>query len=187
MRTGLFFGSFNPIHTGHLIIAQYILDEAKLDRIKFVISPHNPLKEQKDLIDYETRLKMVELSIADNPSFETEAIEYTLPLPSYTVQTLAALEKAKTKNETFHIIMGSDNMETIEKWKNFDTILSYPVLIYKRNQSFINHYHDNKNIRVFDSPILNISASRIRQMLEINRSVKYLVRDEIISILKRQF
>ncbi len=186
MKTGLFFGSFNPIHTGHLIIAQYILDEAKLDNIKFVVSPHNPLKNEDDLMKYETRLEMVERCIADNPAFEIETIESTLPLPSYTVQTLAAIEKENVGKDELYIIMGSDNLETITQWQDFETILSYPVLVYKRDRDFTSPYPDKKNIRVFDSPILNISATRIRKMIQQNKSVKYLVQDEILTILKKE-
>ena len=185
MKTGLFFGSFNPIHIGHLIISQYILNEAKLDYIKFVVSPHNPLKEKADLLDQSQRLEMVKQSIADNQNFLIEDIEFTLPQPSYTVNTLQAL-KEKYPNETFSIVMGSDSLASIHLWKDFETILNYPILIYKRDKDFINPYAHKSNICVFDSPILNISATKIRQMLAQNQSVKYLVRDEILSVLKKE-
>lgn len=185
MKTGLFFGSFNPIHTGHLIIAQYILNEAGLDLIKFVVSPHNPLKTSNDLMNAESRFKMVELSVAGNDQFEPESIEYRLPLPSYTARTLSELKKLYPDDE-FYIIMGSDNLSQIERWKDFNTILDYPILVYKRNPDFINPYPDRKNIVVFDNPILNISATEIRKMVSQNKSVKYLVSDEIISVLKKE-
>ncbi len=185
MKTGLFFGSFNPIHTGHLIIAQYIMNEAKLDKIKFIVSPHNPLKNHTELIDQNLRLKMVELSINDNPNFETDAIEFSLPLPSYTIKTLEALEQ-NNHSEKYFIIMGSDSLEGLHLWKNYETLLNYPILVYKRNSNFKNPFPENKNIQIFDSPILNISATNIREMLAHNQSVKYLVRDEIISVLKKE-
>jgi nicotinate-nucleotide adenylyltransferase len=185
MKTGLFFGSFNPIHIGHLIISQYILNEAKLDQIKFVVSPHNPLKEKAELLDQSQRLEMVKQSIADNSNFLIEDIEFTLPQPSYTIHTLEAL-KEKYPNETFSIVMGSDSLASIHQWKNFETILNYPIWVYKRDPNFVNPYSDKSNICVFDSPILNISATKIRQMLAQNQSVKYLVRDEILSVLKKE-
>lgn len=185
MKTGLFFGSFNPVHIGHLIISQYILNEAKLDRIKFVVSPHNPLKEKTDLIDQLERLEMVKQSIADNPQFFVEDIELTLPQPSFTIHTLAAL-KAKYPDETFSIVMGSDSLANLHLWKDFETLLDYPIWVYKRSADFKNPYPQKSNIVVFDSPILNISATKIREMLAQNQSVKYLVRDEILSVLKKE-
>ncbi len=185
MKIGLFFGSFNPIHVGHLIIAQYMLNEAGLDKIKFVVSPHNPLKQKDDLVDSALRLKMVALSIADNPKFELDSIEFSLPLPSFTYVTLEQLTEIYPEDELF-IIMGSDTINNINHWKNFQAVLNYPILIYKRSETFTNPYPDRKNIRVFDSPVLNISATIIRQMLKENHSVKYLVSDEIISVLKKE-
>lgn len=185
MKIGLFFGSFNPIHTGHLIIAQYMMNEAGLDKIKFIVSPHNPLKKEDDLIDSTLRLKMVALSIGDNPAFELESIEFNLPLPSYTSATLKELQSIY-HNDELYIIMGSDSLEGIEKWRHYEDILKYPILVYKRQRDFVNPYPTNKNIKVFDSPVLNISATIIRKMLKENHQVKYLVRDEIISVLKKE-
>lgn len=185
MKIGLFFGSFNPIHIGHLIIAQYILNEASLDKVKFVVSPQNPLKEKSDLIAQAKRLEMVEQSIADNAQFEIEPIEFNLPIPSYTIDTLNALKK-NYPNEQFYIIMGSDSLVDLKKWKAYEQIIEFPILVYKRDTNFNHPFPENKNIHVFDSPILNISATKIRSMLTQNQSVKYLVRDEILSVLKKE-
>ncbi|MDI1235810.1 MAG: nicotinate (nicotinamide) nucleotide adenylyltransferase [bacterium] len=185
MKTGLFFGSFNPLHVGHLIIAQYILNEANLDKIKFVVSPHNPLKIKDELIAQDLRMEMVKLSIEDNFQFEIETIEFQLPQPSYTIDTLEAL-MAQYPEEAFYIVMGSDSLANIHLWKAYERILAYPMLIYKRDANFINPFPDRPNIHVYDSPILNISATKIRNMLAHNQSVKYLVRDEIISLLKKE-
>lgn len=185
MKTGLFFGSFNPIHIGHLIIAQYILNEAKLDKVKFVVSPHNPLKEKSELIAQELRLEMVTKSISNNPNFEVETIEFQLPQPSYTMDTLEALQN-QYPEEHFYIIMGSDSLANIHLWKAYERIITYPILVYKRDSNFINSFSEHKNIHVFESAILNISATKIRSMLAQNQSVKYLVRDEILSLLKKE-
>lgn len=185
MKTGLFFGSFNPIHTGHLIIAEYFMNTAALDRVKFVVSPHNPLKPQQDLMDAGLRLKMTELSIADNPAFEADDLEFGLPLPSYTYLTLEHL-KLKYPDDEFFLIIGSDTLETIDRWKNHEAILQHNILVYKRNENIANPFPEKENIRIFDSPVLNISATGIREMLVRKQSVKYLVRDEIIGLLKKE-
>ena len=183
MNIGLFFGSFNPIHTGHLMIAQYMLNETEIYKVKFIVSPQNPLKENKDLMPAEFRLQMVNISIADNKEFEIEDIEFSLPTPSYTIDTLNALS-IKYPNDTLYIIMGSDSLAQIERWRDYEKILTYNILIYKRDKNFTNPYSKNKNITVFDCPILNISATKIREMLAQNKSIQYMVNNEIIDSLK---
>jgi nicotinate-nucleotide adenylyltransferase len=117
MKTGLFFGSFNPIHLGHLSIAQYILNETDIQKIKFIVSPHNPLKDKDSLMDAELRLDLLRLSIADNVHFEVSDIEFTLPTPSYTFQTLEALKAHPSKH---CIIMGTDALERLPEWKEVE-------------------------------------------------------------------
>ncbi len=182
MKIGLYFGSFNPIHIGHLTIAQYMLNEAQLDKVLFVVSPQNPLKENKDLLPAELRLKMVELSIANNAQFGAENIEFTMPKPSFTIDTLNAL-KLKYKNDELNIIMGSDSLTQIHHWKAFEEILNYNILVYNRGNDFINPYPQKDNIKVFENNILNISATQIREMLKQKKSIQYMVRDEILPLL----
>jgi len=186
MKTGLFFGTFNPIHTGHLIIAQYFINFGDLDKILFIVSPHNPLKNKEDLIDANTRLEMVRLSIEDNDKFEVSAIEFQLPLPSYTFQTLEKL-KEEQPDEEFIVLMGSDSLATIEKWKNFNYILDYfKIYVYPRFQSNIsNTCKQPPNIIFFDAPQVNISATLIRQHLKANKSIKYLVLPKIEAYIKK--
>lgn len=186
MKIGLYFGSFNPIHVGHLMIAQYMLNEAQLDKVLFVVSPQNPLKENKDLLPADMRLKMVELSIQNNAQFGIETIEFTMPIPSYTIDTLKALQ-FKYTNDKLNIIMGSDSLAQIHHWKAFEDILTYNILVYNRSNDFINPYPQKDNIQVFENNILNISATQIRALLKANKSVKYLVRDEIIDLLNQNF
>jgi nicotinate-nucleotide adenylyltransferase len=181
MKIGLFFGSFNPIHLGHLSIAQYILNETDIQKIKFIVSPHNPLKEKDSLMDAELRLDMLRLSIADNVHFEVSDIEFTLPTPSYTFQTLEALKAQPSKHS---IIMGTDALERLGEWKELDKILSFPIIVYKRSETFINPFPGHPNITVLDSPILDISATQIRDLMKERKNIKYLVRDEVINLLK---
>jgi len=184
MKIGLYFGSFNPIHLGHLMIAQYMVNEAGLDKVLFVVSPQNPLKENKDLIPAEMRLKMVELSIKNNAKFEIETIEFDMPMPSYTIDTLHAL-RLKYFNHQINIIMGSDSLSNIHTWKNYNEILGYNILVYKRTLDFINPYPQNENIIFFENNILNISATQIRHLLKAKKSVQYMVKDEILSLLEK--
>ncbi len=183
MKTGLFFGSFNPIHNGHLAIAQHILNESELDLIIFVVSPYNPLKHGKELMPAEKRLEMVKLSIADNPRFEVSDIEFGLEIPSYTYLTLREFTKKHPASE-ITILMGSDILEELPLWKNVEEILAYPILVYQRPKHSKNPYPDHANIRILKTHLLNISGTEIRKMLDENKDIKYLVRDEIISLLK---
>lgn len=183
MKTGLFFGSFNPIHLGHLAIAQYVLNETDIQKIRFIVSPRNPLKPASELMDAELRLDMVKLSVADNPDFEVSDIEFGLPTPSYTAQTLDAISAGRAKGP-FVIIMGSDTLQQLPQWKSPEKILQYPILVYKRSRDIVNPYPEHGNIEVADTPLLDISSSRIRQLLREKKEVKYLVRDEILNLLK---
>ncbi len=183
MRTGLFFGSFNPIHMGHLAIAQFFLNEAGLDRVMFVVSPLNPFKTADTLISAEKRLEMVSRSVADNPGFTVSDIEFSLEQPSYTFKTLEALGKA-LPGDSFSILMGSDTLLQVPAWKHPEIILSYPILVYGRTDTYTNPFKDHKNVKLFDTPLLDISATSIRKMLDQGKSIKYLVRDEIIDLLK---
>lgn len=183
MTTGLFFGSFNPVHTGHLAIAQYIINNTDIRKIKFIVSPQNPLKPASELMDAELRLDMVRLSVADNPAMEASDIEFRLPVPSFTCNTLKALADGKDKSR-FTVIMGSDSLASLPAWKDPEYILSFPILVYKRSSEINNPYTGHSNIRILDTPLIDISSTRIRKMLREKQDVKYLVRDEIINLLK---
>lgn len=183
MKTGLFFGSFNPVHLGHLAIAQYILNETEIAHITFVVSPHNPLKDEESLISPEKRMEMVKASIAGNPGFSASDIEFTLPRPSYTYLTLRAL-KDNNRDNDYTLIMGSDTLTSLPKWREAEEILSYPILVYRRSKEIVNPYPNHSNIRILDAPILDISATAIRRMLKEQKDIRYLVRDEIIDLLK---
>lgn len=182
MKIGLFFGSFNPIHMGHLSIAQYILNETEIESVHFVVSPQNPFKDKDELMQAELRLEMVRESISDNPRMKATDIEFNLPLPSYTVQTLTELSKVESPFE-YSIVMGSDTLEDLPKWKSVESILAYPIIVFKRKLDFKNPFPDHPNITILDNPILNISSTLIRKMIAEKKEIKYLVRDEILNLL----
>lgn len=182
MKIGLFFGSFNPMHIGHLIIAQYILEEAGLDQIRIVVSPQNPFKDEHELWSPEKRLQLAKLSVGIHQKITVSDIEFTLPIPSYTIATLDYLSKTEPDN-SFSIIMGSDNLQNFKLWKSYETILAnYPILIYRR-RGFENITFTHANAQIFDAPYLDISATFIRKRLNEGKAVNYLVRDEILPLL----
>mgnify|MGYP001236914499 FL=1 len=179
MRVGLFFGSFNPIHQGHLIIGQFILNQASLDEVWFVVSPQNPLKAPKDLYDGEDRLKMVKLAVEGNPNFKASDIEFNMPRPSYTSSTLKELQKKHPKIE-FTLIMGTDNLQHFDKWKDFEDILmSNDIIAYFREGFSGGEYAKNQKVRIMKGPVLNIASTLIRGLLRMKRPVSYMVPQKV--------
>ncbi|MBK7344987.1 MAG: nicotinate-nucleotide adenylyltransferase [Saprospiraceae bacterium] len=182
-RIGLFFGSFNPIHTGHLIIAQHMLEHADVDRIWFVVSPQNPLKPRKTLARDADRLHMVRLAIDDNPGFQASNIEFSLPKPSYTVDTLAYL-RDQYPEHAFSLIMGGDNLASLAKWKNHEILLrDNRILVYRRPGSGETPFDDHPSVRFFEAPQLDISATFIREQIKEGKSIRYLVPDAVFEFL----
>jgi nicotinate-nucleotide adenylyltransferase len=174
MKVGLYFGSFNPIHVGHLVIANHILNESGLDRIWFIISPLNPFKKTENLLNEYDRLHLVQKAIEGDVRLKASDIEFSLPKPSYTVHTLAYLEE-KHPEHSFSIIMGSDGFQNLDKWKNPETIIaSYPIIIYKRPRFEVDNKL-NANITIMNAPLLEISSTHIRALIQSGKSIKYLV------------
>jgi nicotinate-nucleotide adenylyltransferase len=177
-KVGLFFGSFNPIHVGHMIIADYIAINTDLKEIWFVVSPHNPLKKKKSLLDSRHRLALVSRATENDPRFNASDIEFQLEQPSYTAITLAYLKEKYAKVE-FSLIMGGDNLASLTKWKNYESILeNYPIVVYSRPESDISELPFEGNITVLDAPQMNISSSHIRNQISSGNSVKYLMPPE---------
>ncbi len=173
----MFFGSFNPIHIGHLIIAQHLAAHTSLQQIWFVVSPHNPLKEKTSLLNQYDRLHLVELAIEGNDAFRASNIEFLLPQPSYTIDTMVYLEE-KFPSHQFSLIMGSDSMATLPKWKNYHLLLErYPIYVYTRPDSTTDISLPSKaGIHILeDVPQMLISASFIRQLIKAGKPVKYLL------------
>lgn len=177
MKIGLFFGSFNPIHVGHLIIAESALNESDLDRVWLVVSPHNPLKNKANLIGEYDRYRMVELALGDNPKIQASNFEFTLPKPSYTIDTLKKLKEVYP-SYTFSLIMGEDNLDFFHKWKDYEAILNhYPIWVYPRVGSDGSGFDRYPQVLKFMFPYLDISATRVRELLAEGKSVRYIVTD----------
>jgi nicotinate-nucleotide adenylyltransferase len=174
MKIGLYFGSFNPIHIGHLIIGNHILNSTDLKKIWFVVSPQNPFKTSSTLLNEYDRLHLVQKAIEDDNRLKASKVEFTLQKPSYTAYTLAYLSE-KFPGDQFCIIMGSDSFQNLRKWKNATFIIkNYPILIYRRSGFEI--LDDlGAQITIMDAPILEISATHIRQLIQNGKSIKYLV------------
>jgi|TARA_R110000737_G_scaffold151521_1_gene180840 nicotinate-nucleotide adenylyltransferase len=182
MNVGLYFGSFNPIHVGHLIIAQYMIQRDEIDAVWFVVSPHNPLKKKNTLLEDYHRLAIVKIAIEDEPRFKAEDIEFKMPQPSYTIDTLTFL-KEKYPEHKFNLLMGEDNLRGFHKWKNFERILeNHKIYVYPRfEEEPIEHQFKNHSSVVFceDVPIMKISASYIRELIHNGRSARFLLSDKV--------
>lgn len=184
MNIGLYFGSFNPIHTGHLIIASHILNEQKLSEIWFVISPQNPLKKPGSLLNEHDRLNLVLKATEGETRLKASTVEFKLPKPSYTIATLAYLEE-KYPQHSFEIIMGSDSFENITKWKNHELLLKkYKILIYERPGHPFKNDH-NANIEILKAPLLEISSTQIRELIRQEKSIRYMVPDAVKEEIER--
>lgn len=184
MKIGLFFGSFNPIHVGHLIIANHMATRTDLDKVWLVVSPHNPLKPKKSLARDHDRLHLVRLGIGDNPRIEASNVEFGLPKPSYTIDTLAFL-KEKYPDREFALIMGGDNLATLDQWKNYEQLLAgYDIYVYRRPGIELGPFASHPRVRICDAPLLDISATYIRDCLRQGQSVRYLVPDAVCEYLE---
>ena len=178
-KVGLFFGSFNPVHVGHMIIANYIVQHSDLDKVWMVVSPHNPLKKKQSLANDYDRLHLVKMAIGDNDNLAASDIEFGLPKPSYTVDTLAYLHEKYPAKE-FALIMGGDNLATLHKWKNYEVLLQKSIYVYARPDYELGALQNHKNVTILkDTPSLQISASLIRKLIKAGKSVQYLVPDAV--------
>lgn len=183
MNIGLYFGSFNPIHTGHLIIANHVLNETGLGRLWFVVSPQNPFKPNGLLNEYD-RLHLVKIATEHDPRIKVSDIEFSLPRPSYTVDTLAYLQE-KYPDYKFSIVLGSDSFQNLHKWKNYKVIVDrYPLYVYRRTGFEI----ENKigaNLSIVDAPLLQISATQIRELIKEGKSIRYMVPEDVREEIER--
>jgi nicotinate-nucleotide adenylyltransferase len=184
MKIGLYFGSFNPIHTGHLIIANHILNETDLEKIWFVVSPQNPFKTTAGLLNEYDRLHLIRVATEDDSRMKASDIEFNLPKPSYTVDTLAYLDEKYPEHE-FSIIMGSDSFQNLHKWKNYEVIIKRcPLYIYARpGFEVVNTIQ--ADLRIMDAPLLQISATQIRQLIKANKSVRYMVPQRVLDEIEK--
>jgi nicotinate-nucleotide adenylyltransferase len=185
MDIGLYFGSFNPVHHGHLIIANHILNESIVQEIWFVVSPQNPFKETSSLLNEQHRLSLVRLAIDDTPGMRASNIEFNLPKPSYTIDTLIYLEE-KFPKHSFHIVMGSDGFKNIGKWKNGEQLLkNYPIIIYIRPGFEISEIQKGK-ATIVNAPLLEISSTYIRKLIKEKKSIRYLVPENVLKEIDKE-
>ncbi len=183
IKTGLFFGSFNPVHIGHMIIANFMVEHTDLKEVWLVVSPHNPHKERRTLAPDYDRLHLVNLAAHENYKIRASNIEFSLPKPSYTVNTLAHLREKYPQRE-FALIMGGDNLLSLPKWKNFEVILNnHDIYVYNRPGYEKGELADRPNIHYVEAPLLDISASFVRQLLREKKSVQYMVPDAVFEYL----
>lgn len=197
MNIGLLFGSFNPIHVGHLIIANVMAENTDLKKVWFVVSPQNPFKPSKGLLHEFDRYDMVKAAIADNYKLEASDIEFHLPRPSYTIDTLTHLTE-KHPGKSFKVIIGEDNLVNFEKWKNYSQILDgYGLYVYPRLAGSVgqspagvtnSELKRHPNVKMVEAPLLDISATYIRSCIRDNKSIRYLVPEAVEQMIRsKQF
>lgn len=179
IKTGLYFGSFNPIHNGHLMLANYLVENGGIDCLWFVISPQNPFKKKDSLLADYHRLELVRLAIDDFPKFQASDIEFSMPKPSYTINTLCYLSE-KYPNREFYLIMGGDNIEGFYRWKNSDQILDhYNIIVFPRNGYNANQYLNHPHVHIVETPIIEVSSTFIRESISKGQDVRYFMPQKV--------
>ena len=184
MKIGLYFGSFNPVHVAHLIIANHVLNETDIERVWFVVSPQNPFKVSANLLNEYHRLHLVRLATEDDTRIKASDIEFGLPKPSYTSSTLAYLAEKHPEHE-FSIIMGSDSFQNLSQWKNYEVIVkNYRLYVYNRPGFEISN-NLGADLRVLDAPLLQLSATQLRKYLREGKSVRYMIPDKVLEEIEK--
>ncbi|HAP96187.1 nicotinate (nicotinamide) nucleotide adenylyltransferase [Epilithonimonas hominis] len=189
-KIGLFFGSFNPIHIGHLILANYILEHSDMQELWFVVSPQNPFKDKKSLLKDHNRLDMVQLAIKNYPKMRASNVEFSLPTPSYTIDTLTYLQE-KHPDYSFSLIMGEDNLKSLHKWKNYELLLkNHQIIVYPRilgedisTPLNVTELKNHENIHQIDAPIIELSATEIRNMIKEGKNTRPMLPPEVFDYL----
>ena len=185
MKIGLYFGSFNPVHIGHLIIASHLVTNTDLQQVWLVVSPQNPLKPSASLLNEYHRLHLARVAIEGEKNLKVSNVEFNLPKPSYTIDTLVYLEE-KYPEHQFAVIMGSDSLLNIGKWKNYQALLkNYSIYIYKRPGFTIDETNITTNLHILDAPLLEISSTQIRKLIKENKSIRYLVPDMVLEEIEK--
>ena len=185
IRTGIFVGTFNPIHLGHLALANYLCEENWVDELWFLMTPQNPFKQEQTLLDNHLRMKMVEAAIADYPRFKASDFEFTLPRPSYTVTTLQKLSETYPDRE-FVLIIGADNWAAFDKWKSPEEILrNHRILVYPRPGYEINPHELPAQVKAVNTPLLEISSTFIRESIASGKDIRYFLHPEVYRFIKQ--
>ena len=190
MKIGLYFGTYNPIHVGHLVIANYMVDYTDLDQVWLVVSPQNPHKNKASLLSDYHRLAIVRIAVEGNNKLKASNIEFDLPKPSYTITTLSYIQEKYPKHD-FSLIMGEDNLRTLHKWKNHEEIINnHKIFVYPRalteqergeqlNLQSENKFKDHPNVTLCDAPVMKISSSFIRKAIKEKKDVQYLLTNPV--------
>lgn len=179
MHIGLFFGSFNPVHIGHMALANYMLSYTDMDEVWMVVSPQNPLKNKNQLLNQHHRLLMVDLAIDDAKGIRSSNIEFKLPQPSYTINTLAHLGE-KYPDHRFSLIMGQDNLQTFSKWKNYEAILkNYHIYVYPRPETKPSEFDTHPSVHITEAPLIEISSTFIRQAIKEKKDVRFFLPNKV--------
>ena len=193
MKIGLYFGTFNPIHVGHLVIANYMAEFTNLEQVWLVVTPHNPLKDKSSLLNDRNRFALVQEAIFENSKLKASDVEFQLPKPSYTVTTLTYLQEKYPIHE-FSLIMGEDNLRSLHKWYNHDVILQkHKIYVYPRvlttqeedevkviSNHLLNDYRSHKNVIICDdAPVMKVSSSFIREAIKNGKDVRYLLTEPV--------
>lgn len=185
-KIGLFFGSFNPVHIGHLILANYILENSDMDELWFVVSPQNPFKDKKSLLNDHNRLDMVQLAIKNYPNMRASNVEFSLQKPSYTIDTLTYLHE-KYPDYSFSLIMGEDNLNSLPKWKNYEQLIKHHhIIVYPRvfkEEKKEPEYLQHENISLIKAPVIELSATEIRNMIKTGKNVRPMLPPEVFDYL----
>lgn len=185
-KVGLFFGSFNPVHVGHLVIASYMANHTHLDEVWMVVSPHNPLKQKSSLANQFDRLEMVELALNGAENIRSSQVEFALPQPSYTIDTLTYLQERYPHLE-FSVIMGSDNLHTLHKWKNSDILLrDYKITVYPRPGFEGHELEKHPSVMLTDTPLIEISSTFIRNAIKDGKSPRFFVPDAVLEFMEKK-
>lgn len=185
-KTGLFFGSFNPIHIGHLVIAEYMAEFTDLSQVWFVVSPQNPLKPAGSLLSETHRISMVRLAIEYDNRFKASSVEFTMPKPSYTINTLAYLSEKHPDNK-FALIMGMDNLATLHKWKNYEQILKgHEIYVYPRKEDtpVPKELEQHPSVKITEAPVMELSSTFIRNAIKSKKNVRHMMPPQVADYVK---
>jgi nicotinate-nucleotide adenylyltransferase len=184
LKTGLFFGSYNPIHTGHLIIANYMANHTELDEVWLVVSPHNPLKDKSGLTNMYDRLEMAKLATENAEHIRVSDIEFALPQPSYTIDTLTYLHE-KYPEKKFVLIMGADNLVSFKKWKNYEVLLkNYQIYVYPRPEVNVSEWENHPSITFTKTPLMEISSTFIRKAIKEKKNIQFFLPDKVVDFIE---
>lgn len=188
MKIGLFFGSFNPVHSGHMVIASYMAEYTDLQQVWMMVSPHNPFKDKFSLLQDYHRLDLVKAAIGDNRKLKASDVEFKLAKPSYTVHTLAHLRESYPQHQ-FTLIMGRDNLASFPKWKDYEQILQHhEIYVYPRVHAEKSDLENHAAVKFFEAPLIELSSSFIREAIRVDKDVRYMMPENVwLTIEEKKF